>query len=104
MQYVVNRTQSIIQTRILLLIALLAATRKVIILDLKEMGVGPTLGLGAIILVLGTTYWLICERDDRLPDAKTGGVGEEERADGHEPPAVSQMRPASAAAEKTTTH
>jgi uncharacterized membrane protein (DUF373 family) len=103
LQYVVNRTQSIIQTRILLLIALLAAARKVIILDLKEMGIGPTLGLAAIILVLGMTYWLIREQDDRLPGAKPGGIGEGERADGHEFPSAPQKRPASAAVEKKTT-
>jgi uncharacterized membrane protein (DUF373 family) len=104
LQYVVNRTQSIIQTKILLLIALLAAARKVIILDLKAMEVGPTLGLAGIILVLGMTYWLISERDDRLSGAKSGGVGEGERADEPELPVMPQKRPASAAMEKTTTN
>jgi|SRR5882724_636093 len=104
LQYVVNRTQSIIETKILLLIALLAAARKVIILDLQEMGVGPALGLAAIILVLGMTYWLICAQDDRLAGVKLGSVGEGERTDGHEIPSAPQKRPASAAMEKTTTN
>ena len=34
------------------------------------MGVEATLGLAAIILVLGVTYWLIRDQDDRLPGAK----------------------------------
>jgi uncharacterized membrane protein (DUF373 family) len=86
LQYVVNRAQSIIQTKIVLLIALLAVARKVIILDLKTMGVEATLGLAAIILVLGVTYWLIRDQDDRLPGAKLGSVGEGERTDRHEIP------------------
>lgn len=76
LQHVVHRTQSIIQTKIVLLIALLAASRKVIILDLHEMTPGPTLGLAAIILVLGTTYWLIREQDNRLSGATPGAIGE----------------------------
>jgi uncharacterized membrane protein (DUF373 family) len=65
LQYVVTREQSIIQTRVVLLIALLALARKFIILDLKEVGPGELLGLAAITLVLGATYWLIRERDER---------------------------------------
>jgi len=65
LQYVVAREQSIIQTRVVLLIALLALARKFIILDLREVGPGELLGLAAITLVLGTTYWLIRERDER---------------------------------------
>jgi uncharacterized membrane protein (DUF373 family) len=102
LQYVVKRTQSIIQTKIVLLIALLAVVRKVIILDLKEMGVGATLGLAAIILVLGITYWLIREPDDRLPDAKSGAIGAGDGADANELPSLAKMRTASGAMEKTT--
>jgi uncharacterized membrane protein (DUF373 family) len=65
LQYVVTREQSIIQTRVVLLIALLALARKFIILDLKEVSPGELLGLAAITLVLGATYWLIRERDER---------------------------------------
>lgn len=65
-QYVVTREQSIIQTKVVLLIALLALARKVIILDLQEMSPGHLLGLAAIALVPGGTYWLMRERDDRL--------------------------------------
>jgi uncharacterized membrane protein (DUF373 family) len=102
LQYVVNRTQSIIQTKILLLIALLAAPRKVIILDLQTLGVGPALGLAAIILVLGLTCWLIREQDDHLPGTTFASVGEWGRADRHEHPPEPQMQAASAPLYTTT--
>jgi uncharacterized membrane protein (DUF373 family) len=60
------REQSIIQIKIVLLIALLALARKFIILDLKETSAEMMLSLAAITFVLGITYWLIRERDDRL--------------------------------------
>ena len=66
LQYVVAREQSIIQTKVVLLIALLALARKFIILDLNDVGAEQLLGLAAATLVLGATYWLIRERDDRL--------------------------------------
>lgn len=65
LQYVVTREQSIIQTKVVLLIGLLALARKFIILDLKEVPAGQMLGLAAITLVLGVSYWLLRERDDR---------------------------------------
>src|SRR5882724_8169680 len=77
LQYVVNRTHSIIETRILLLIALLAAARTV------------------IILVLGMTYWLIYGQDDRLAGTTSGAIGEGGHADGHELRSVPQICPAS---------
>jgi len=69
LQYVVMREQSIIQTKIVLLIALLALARKFIILDIHDMSAEHMLGLAAITLVLGISYWLIRERDDRLTDS-----------------------------------
>ncbi len=65
LQYVVAREQSIIQTKVVLLIALLASARKFIVLDLHEVSPGHLLGLAAMTLVLGVTYWLMRERDDR---------------------------------------
>jgi len=66
LQYVVSREQSIIQVKIVLLISLLALARKFIILDLKETSPNDLLGLAAVTLALGITYWLLRERDDRL--------------------------------------
>ena len=65
LQYVVKREQSIIQTKIVLLIALLAIARKFIVLDLGSVDAAQLLGLAAITLALGITYWLLRERDDR---------------------------------------
>jgi uncharacterized membrane protein (DUF373 family) len=66
LQYVVTREQSIIQTKVVLLIALLALARKFIILELKEMTPDALFGLATVTLALGITYWLIRERDDRV--------------------------------------
>jgi len=65
LQYVVARQQSIIQTRVVFLIALLALARKFIIFDLRDMSPGHLLGLAAVTLSLGVTYWLMCDRADR---------------------------------------
>src|SRR6266478_2149208 len=70
LQYVVKREQSIIQTKVVLLIALLAIARKFVILDLHEVGPAEMLGLAAVALALGITYWLVRERDE-LPRART---------------------------------
>jgi uncharacterized membrane protein (DUF373 family) len=66
LQYVVTREQSIIQIKVVLLIALLALARKFIILDIQEVSAEQMLGLAAISLALGISYWLLRERDDRL--------------------------------------
>jgi len=60
---VVTRQQSIIQTSVVLLIALLALARKFIVLDLHSVSTSELLGLAAATLALGATYWLI--RDPR---------------------------------------
>lgn len=64
LQFVVKREQSIVQTKVVLLIALLAMARKFIILDLAAVSGEQLLGLAAITLVLGVVYWLMRERDD----------------------------------------
>src|SRR5205085_3341816 len=65
LQYVVKRQQSIIQTQVVLLIALLAVARKIVILDLNATDALQLLALAAITLALGAAYWLMRERDDR---------------------------------------
>jgi uncharacterized membrane protein (DUF373 family) len=65
LRYVVTRHQSIIQAKVVILIALLALSRKLIILDIGQTSPGYLLGLAAITLALGVTYWLMSERDDR---------------------------------------
>src|SRR3982074_758230 len=66
LQYVVKREQSIIQTKIVLLIALLAVARKFIVLDLASTDAAQLLGLAAITLALGVAYWLIRRRDEPI--------------------------------------
>jgi uncharacterized membrane protein (DUF373 family) len=65
LQYVVSREQSIIQTKTVLLIALLSLARKFIILDLSKTTTDELLALAAVTLTVGITYWLMRERDDR---------------------------------------
>src|ERR1700731_1259106 len=52
LRYVVTKHQSIIQTKVVLLIALLAVARKCIVLDIRETTPGFLLGLAAIMLAL----------------------------------------------------
>jgi uncharacterized membrane protein (DUF373 family) len=66
LQFVVARQQSIIQTKVVLLISLLALARKIIILDLEVVSSGELLGLAALTLALGAVYWMMRERDDRI--------------------------------------
>ena len=62
---VVAAGKSIIQVRTVLLIALLALARKLIILDLKQYSPGTLLALAALLLALGVTYWLVRDREHR---------------------------------------
>lgn len=71
LKYTVAQQQSIIQIKVVLLIALLAIARKFIILDLQETTAETMLGLAAITLALGIVYWLLRERDDRLAQTRT---------------------------------
>jgi len=66
LQLVVSREQSLIQTKVVLLIALVALARKFIVMDIKEATAGLLFGLAAMALALGAVYWLMRERDDRL--------------------------------------
>src|SRR5437660_5752501 len=74
LQYVVRAEQSIIQTKVVLLIALLAMARKFIILDLAEVDGMQLFGLATITLVLGVVYWLLRERDDRTASTPARGT------------------------------
>jgi uncharacterized membrane protein (DUF373 family) len=61
LRYTVSREQSVIQTRTVLLIALLAMARRFIILDFTTATSLEMLGLAAVTLALGGTYWLMRE-------------------------------------------
>jgi uncharacterized membrane protein (DUF373 family) len=61
-----ERRDSVVQIRSVVLIALLALCRKVIILDLVETDAMHTMPLAAAILALGVVYWLIRVSDQSL--------------------------------------
>ena len=69
LQFVVARHQSIIQTKVVLLIAMLALARKVIVLDYEKTSWETIVAIAAVTLALGIVYWLMRERDDRLAGA-----------------------------------
>lgn len=58
------RQDSIIQVKTVILIAILAISRKFIILDMTETGPAKVAALSGAVLVLGVVYWLMRERDD----------------------------------------
>jgi len=60
-----DRQTGVVQVRAVVLIALLAVVRKLIILDLKETDAMQLLALAAAILALGGVYWIVTEQDRR---------------------------------------
>ncbi|HEX2337532.1 MAG TPA: phosphate-starvation-inducible PsiE family protein [Hyphomicrobiaceae bacterium] len=62
---VAERRQSIVQVRTVILLALLAIVRKLIILDLATTDATQLFALAAAILALGVVYWLIRDQDRR---------------------------------------
>ena len=64
------RRESIVQVRTVLLIAVLALSRKFIILDTAATSAATIAALAGATFVLGVVYWLLRERDDRLGTAE----------------------------------
>ncbi len=64
---VAMRRESIVQVKTVVLIALLALSRKFVILDTSTTGPAQVAALAFATLVLGAVYWLLRERDDRIP-------------------------------------
>jgi len=60
------RRESIVQVKTVVLIALLALSRKFIILDTRSTEPAMIAALAGASLGLGLVYWLLRERDDRL--------------------------------------
>jgi uncharacterized membrane protein (DUF373 family) len=65
---VAKRRDTVIQIRSVIMIALLAICRKVIILDLSEIDALHILAFGAVILALGVVYWLMRDSDQSIGD------------------------------------
>lgn len=60
-----ERRYGIVQVRAVILIAMLAIVRKLIILDLAHTDVAQLFALSSAILALGAVYWLVREQDRR---------------------------------------
>ena len=66
---VAERRENVVQIRSVVIIALLAICRKIIILDLNETDAAHIMAFAAVILALGVVYWLIRDCDQRSGDA-----------------------------------
>jgi uncharacterized membrane protein (DUF373 family) len=62
---VLERKNHVVQVKTVLLIALLALSRKFIILDVKTMPAATLAALALCVLSLGIVYWLVRDRDGR---------------------------------------
>jgi uncharacterized membrane protein (DUF373 family) len=60
-----QRHESVIQVRAVVLIALLAIVRKLIILDLSTTDALHVFALAAAVLALGAIYWVVRDQDRR---------------------------------------
>ena len=65
---VTERTDSVVQVRAVILIALLAIVRKLIILDIAPGDAPQLLALAGAPLSLGGVYWLVRDQDRREHD------------------------------------
>ena len=63
---IAERRESVVQVRTVVLLAMLAILRKMMILDLDTTEAAKVFGLSAAILALGTVYWLVREQERRL--------------------------------------
>jgi uncharacterized membrane protein (DUF373 family) len=60
---VAESRNSIVQVRTVVLLAMLAIVRKLIILDLKVTDAAELFGLAAAMLALGAVYWAVRDQD-----------------------------------------
>lgn len=59
------RRESIVQVKTVVLISLIALSRKFVILDTEATSASTIAALAGATLVLGSVYWLLRDRDDR---------------------------------------
>jgi uncharacterized membrane protein (DUF373 family) len=71
---VAESRSSIVQVRTVVLLAMLAVVRKLIILDVSAADAGLLLGLSAAMLALGAVYWTV--RDQDLKERRSQNPGE----------------------------
>ena len=60
---IAERQKSIVQVRTVVLIALLAVVRKLMILDLTSVDASQLFALAATVVALGGVYWLVRDQD-----------------------------------------
>ncbi len=70
-----ERHSSVVQVRAVVLIALLAVVRKLIILDLGSTEALQLLALAAALLALGAVYWLVRDQDRKSRHARASIPG-----------------------------
>jgi uncharacterized membrane protein (DUF373 family) len=62
---ITERDRGVVQVRTVILIALLAIVRKLMIIDLSAVSAEQLLALAAATLALGGVYWLVRDQDRR---------------------------------------
>ncbi len=67
LHFVAAGKKSILQVKLLLLIAILAVARTFVIMDLEATKPGTMFGLAAMGLAVGIVYWLLHDRDVERP-------------------------------------
>jgi uncharacterized membrane protein (DUF373 family) len=71
------RRSSTVQVKTVVLIALIAMSRKFVILDTNTTSASTIAALAGATLVLGVVYWLLRDREKRLFDADDARPGRE---------------------------
>jgi uncharacterized membrane protein (DUF373 family) len=69
-----QRDHGVVQVRTVVLIALLAIVRKLLILDFSATDADVLFGLSAAILALGGIYWIVRDQDRRDADGPTAAL------------------------------
>jgi uncharacterized membrane protein (DUF373 family) len=70
-----DRRSNVVEVRAVLLLALLAVVRKIIIIDMSSTDALHLMSLATAILALGAAYWLVRDNDRRSaapPVARSG--------------------------------
>ena len=71
------RRSSIVQVKTVVLISLIALSRKFVILDTSATNASTIAALAGATLVLGVVYWLLRDREDRAERGEGGQLGNE---------------------------
>lgn len=75
LRFVITRERSIIQVKVVILIAVLALVRKLIVTDLAAVPPAGLAAEAALLLALGLSYRLMSERGIRLGPRRQSGRG-----------------------------